>query len=657
MSSDDPAAPDDDAAEPADAGEAERDRDGDPFHGPAWHPEPPGRATEPVGTASASGDDTEAAGPTRTRRRRTSRRRLRRRRRYGLIMIGIGGLIVLAGVYVLVTAFLARSQLITVRDEVRQLRAEVAAGRLDEARATARQIADHADTAHSYTSGPVWALAGSVPAGGAPFETVRTMTAQVDVLGQRVLPDVVTASRGLEPSSLRRPDGTFDLARLQAVSPSLTAADLSMSRATARVAARPADTWLSPVDSARSELLAQMQSLGKIVQSGAIAARVAPDMLGADGTKRYFVSFQNDAEARGTGGLPGAFGILRADHGRITIERFESDNALNGVSSGLDFGAAYNRLWASSKPYDEYVDSNVSPHFPYAARIWMAMWQRKAHEKLDGALAIDPSALSYLLAVTGPATLKGGTQVSASNVVQLTQQQLYERFPAKTANNQRKQFLLEVARAASTKVLQSSGNVTGLLKAAGRAAAERRLLVYSSSADTEADLARTSLSGALPVATAPFAGLIVDNAGGNKLDYYLDRSMTWTRTGCGATRSVRVTVRLTNAAPAGLNSYVTERNDHPRYPTRPGDNFLAVYYYASAGALRQGTTLDGTAEGVAEGTEQGHPVYGVYFELPRGATRTLVFTFKDPAGKGPVTVLRQPLVRPIKVTVEDQSCG
>ena len=572
-------------------------------------------------------------------------------------MVAGGGFIVLAGVYLVITALLARRQLESVRDEVHQLRVQIAAGNLDAARATARQITSHASSAHSYTAGPVWALAAALPAGGAPLHTVRTITSQVDVLGQQVLPQVITATRDLDPSALRAPDGSINLARIQAIAPQLDTADLAMTRATAQIADRPVSTWLGPVDSARADLLTQMRSLGKTLHSADLAARIAPQMLGANGVKRYFVGFQNNAEARGTGGLPGAFGIVQAYHGKITVIRFESDSALNGVASGQDFGSAYNALWHASKPYDEYVDSNVSAHFPYAARLWLAMWQRKTGQKLDGALAVDPEALSYLLAVTGPATLPDKTTISASNVVALTQQTLYARYPSDALAAQRKKVLLAVARAVSDKVLGFRGSTTALVKAAGRAAGQRRLLVYSTDKDTQADLEQTSLSGAVLPTNGAYAGLVVNNDAGNKLDYYLDRRMTWTRTGCGNRREVTVTVTLTNAAPSGLSAYVVERNDHPRYRTAKGDNRLGVFYYGTNGAFLESATLDGKRAQIGRGTEQGHPVYFADVEMPRGRSRTLVLHFLEPAGTGAPTVLRQPLVRPVSVSVHDQACS
>ena len=74
-------------------------------------------------------------------------------------------------------------------------------------------------------------------------------------------------------------------------------------------------------------------------------------------------------------------------------------------------------MWAGSDPTTDYRDSNVSPNFPYAAQVWVAQWQAQSGQQLDGAITLDPTALSYLLRVTGPATLPDGTKVTPRNVV------------------------------------------------------------------------------------------------------------------------------------------------------------------------------------------------------------------------------------------------
>jgi hypothetical protein len=57
------------------------------------------------------------------------------------------------------------------------------------------------------------------------------------------------------------------------------------------------------------------------------------------------------------------------------------------------------------------------------------------------------------------------------------------------------------------------------------------------------------------------------------------------------------------------------------------------------------------------GVEHGHPVYTVDLELPRGTSRTIVIHLSEPAGTGAPIVLRQPLVRPLSVTLEDAVCN
>jgi hypothetical protein len=195
-----------------------------------------------------------------------------------------------------------------------------------------------------------------------------------------------------------------------------------------------------------------------------------------------------------------------------------------------------------------------------------------------------------------------------------------------------------------------------LLKAMGRAAGERRLLLWSADPAIQAQLETTPVSGVIPRTTKPYAGLSIVNDGGNKLDYYLDRSISWQRTGCGSTRDVTVTIKLHNGAPANVSPYVAERSDRHSYPVKRGDNRLEVAYFATQGGVMRSVTVDGAPGTAGIGSERGHPVYTVDLELPRASTRTIVFHLQEPGTPGPPRVLRQPLVRPLYVSVRDAHC-
>jgi hypothetical protein len=56
------------------------------------------------------------------------------------------------------------------------------------------------------------------------------------------------------------------------------------------------------------------------------------------------------------------------------------------------------------------------------------------------------------------------------------------------------------------------------------------------------------------------------------------------------------------------------------------------------------------------GSQLGHPVYTVGVETPRGAACTIVIHLSEPTGTGAPMVLRQPLVRPLLVTLDDAVC-
>ncbi len=64
-------------------------------------------------------------------------------------------------------------------------------------------------------------------------------------------------------------------------------------------------------------------------------------MMGADGPRTYFMGFQTNAEARGTGGLLGGFGILRFDDGTPTVDTLASNRELVGAYAPIDLGAEY----------------------------------------------------------------------------------------------------------------------------------------------------------------------------------------------------------------------------------------------------------------------------------------------------------------------------
>ncbi|WP_381017663.1 DUF4012 domain-containing protein [Streptomyces bullii] len=571
--------------------------------------------------------------------------------------------------WIAVTGVLARDELLASQRALDLLRQQVATGpsatasagapvRRD-ADAAVRAAAAHAARAHRLTSGPAWYAAAYLPVLGDPARTVRGAAEAAERLTHDVLPPLAHTAAQLTADT-GRDGGHLNLSALRHAAPALDQASRSASDVRTEVDALPRSTWLPAVDRARARLAAQLDRLVPVTGDVAAAARVLPSMLGERGPRRYVVVFENTAEARGTGGLPGAFAVLTADRGRLAFESFGNDTEMAKAVAAVDLGDEYAALHGHNAPTRMWVNSNLSPHFPYAARIWAAAWREHKGQKVDGALALDPGALAGLLTASGPARLPDGTDVTAANVVDLTERGSYAAYPD---TRERKRFFLDAARAVAQRLLGAADDPRqrhALFTALGGQLREGRVKVWSAHPSEQRELHRRPFGGALPDTSGPFAGLVVNNAAGTKLDYYLDRRLEWAPGRClPAGREVTVTVGLTNRAPdSGLPTYVTQRVDHPPYRTRPGDNRLLVSYYATKGAKLAGAALDGRPVLVNGAVERGRPVYTLDLELPAGARRTLVLRLLESPSERPPTLLRQPLVSPLRYTVRPAPpCG
>jgi uncharacterized protein DUF4012 len=584
------------------------------------------------------------------------------------LMWAAAGLLLAGSGWVLVTGLYARSELLAARHDLETLRNTVTAppspvstagdatDRGARTEAAARSAAAHAARAHRLTTGPAWYVAAHLPGLGGPLETVRGTAKAVDRLTGEVLPAVVRTAGNLT-NDAGAGGGHLNLSELRRAAPALEQASRQVATARTEAHRLPRRTWLPAVDRVRDQLLSRLDRMAPAVEDAATGARLLPEMLGADGPRRYFVVFQNPAESRGTGGMPGAYAVLTADKGMLALTQFGRDTEMLSARPKVDLGAEFAAMYGRNDAVNTWPNSNMSPHFPYAARIWSAAWLDRSGERVDGVLSLDPGALARLLAASGPARTADGTLVMADNVVDISERTNYTTYPD---THQRKAFLLDVARAAAGRLLTAAEDpqrraalLVGLYEVLGNG----QMTVWSAHRNEQRELESRPVGGSLPQSPDPYAGLVVNNAAGTKLDYYLDRTLDWYPGRCTAAgREVTVRAVLTNRAPSsGLPTYVTDRLDKPPYATRQGDNRLLVSYFATTGADLVKATVDGRKALMSPGVERGHPVYTFDVEVPAGSSRTVTLHLLEPAADRAPTVLHQRLARPLRATVHPSS--
>ncbi len=568
-------------------------------------------------------------------------------------LAGVAFVVLLSAVWLVATALHARGELAAARAAVPGAVAAVRAG--DGADATSvSELADHAQNAYDDTHNVVWSAAATIPGLGAPLATVRGLTEATNQIASGALLPMAAALQQVHPGDLMR-NSTVDVDAVRGADAPLTAAAVVLDQQ--RLALDRLDgSWLAPVAQARTQLRDALNPLADTAVGAATAVHLIPPMLGADQPRRYFVGFQNTAEARGTGGLLGAFAIVRADRGKLTIERMGSDNQLPPFSvTPPGLSPAYLAQYGAQGAASMWLNSNLSPHFPEVAAAWAGMWTAATGQPIDGAIALDPKALAAILRATGPVSAAKVGQVNADTVERLV---LLGQYQLQTDPAVRKQLMVGVGAATLQAMLHGQGSFSALTSQLATVSRGHHVLVHSRVAEEQNLLDANGLTGAVDQTARPFAQAVVVNAGGNKLDTWLHSDLTYTAVRCSsAERTVDLTVALRNDAPtSGLPAYVTVRSDRPPYKTVVGQSRVELQVLTTIGSRLVKATVDGLPvtpapkpgtlpvtlpDGPADalfldvGAEGGHPAFGMNLELRPGASRTVVLRVLEPAATPP----------------------
>jgi hypothetical protein len=553
----------------------------------------------------------------------------------------------------------AKSNLEAARTSAQQAKEALLKGNSEDASQWVTKALTHAQEARDAAHSLPWSSVALVPWLGSPFETGQQISDVVLGLTGDVLRPAAEVAEAISPDRLLE-SGRVDVQLLREAEPELSQIASAARRLGDDAAGISDPEYISAIGDARAQLQTQTADIVKLLENTGLAARLAPSMMGADGPRTYFMGFQTNAEARGTGGLLGGFGILRFDNGKPSVDTLAPNTEFNFPFTPFSLNPEFDAQWGFTKPTTDFRNSNLSPHFPYAATIWKSMWKQQSGTDVDGVIAVDPVALSYVLGAVGPVTMPNGETITKDNVVELTESTVYSRFP--TDQTARKQYLQDVASEVVRKMTGPVDSPRQLLDALGKAVSERRIAVWSSLPAEQALLEETPLAHVVPDDPAPYAGVVVNNLGGNKLDYYLRRQIEYAADGCdGETRKSTVTVRLTNTAPDGpLPEYVAGSPGlRPQLPVEvpSGTSVSSVSLQATAGATLVSVIVNGQRVPAFTNAERGHPVFEVQVAVPRGKPSEVKFMLSEPTSPGAPRVPIQPLVDSVTPVVSVPECA
>ena len=585
----------------------------------------------------------------------------RRGRRWVAVAVGAAGsLAVIVVVPVILAGLASRQQVTSGIDESKGALTTVSNGG---SRAAVGQL----DAAASDFAGASARL-GAWWTAGARLVPVAAQQRQALAVATSVAYDVAHTAAGeastIDYSQLRYRTGGIDLARLTALEPSLQQVGDRLSTAVHKLQSIRSAWLVQPVASRLGLLDQQVTKASSSADLALTAVRDAPALLGADGTRHYFVAFIDTSESRGLGGIIASYAELTAIDGHLSLTSSGDVGQLNQqltAAGGVHLRgpAQYLDMYGSFQPQDYFQDPTYAPDLPTVADVISQMYAQSGHGPIDGVMVLDPRSVASLLRFTGPVQAAGLGQLNSANAEQVLTTGEYQDFPNQSQKPARLAALQTALTSAFGKL--TAGSLPGprtLAQVLGPDVRSGDLLFWSTHRRDKPLLARMGLTGSFPSADGhDLLSVITQNASTNKIDAYLQRSVDDRVSYDPGTGQVveRVQIVLHNKAPSsGLPDAVIGSYPGSGLPLGTNLTWLNVYSPLRLGSAR----VEGRLVGLRSTPQYGVNAYSGFVSVPPGATVTVSLRLQGYLRGGPsyeITVHRQPTVLPDRISVNVQA--
>jgi hypothetical protein len=375
-----------------------------------------------------------------------------------------------------------------------------------------------------------------------------------------------------------------------------------------------------------------LEQAGRASASAARAGqglRLAARLYGPAGTARYFLAFQNPAELRGTGGLIGEYGILESSPSGPELTTVDAYQALDaktkeGVRLSKRIAERYERLAINQA----WSSVNIPPDMPTVGRIITRLYPEATGDRIDGVIAADPIAVASILRASGPIQA-GDIRLTAENVADETLVRAYVRYA--DDNQARKRFLEWVARATFDAFERAvATHPVDLIQGLAEAARGRHLQLYSNDPAGQIALLGLGLAGtAMVPAEGDYLMAVGVNAGGNKLDAFMHRTLSWrVRLSQDGSADAVASLTLHNDVPrVGMPRYVVGPFDR-RFRAGVNEQILTLYVAGNYGFTQ--SSIDGEPIGAEAQDDLGGVALTQALGVPAGRSRTLTYHLTRP---------------------------
>jgi hypothetical protein len=385
--------------------------------------------------------------------------------------------------------------------------------------------------------------------------------------------------------------------------------------------------WLLPfVWDELGDLAARAEELAGVTERAATAAELAASMLGADGRRTYLVLLMNNAELRGAGGILSAVGTVSLEDGSLRLGNFFYYGDLlrrppESVPSPPDFARRFDRYRADTTIW---VNTTASPDVPEVALVAARLFELRTGMTTNGSLIVDPRGIAALVPreATVPTPGASPPRLAAEDLPDFIYSESYAELDDR--DSRRHRAILELGTAAFRTIVRRGLTDLESLRPIGEAIAGGHIRVVSFEREEAEALATLGITGDLATEARDSSLVTIQNFGADKLDFWIERSLSHNCSVQAQSAACTTQVDLTNSAPTGLSDYVVQ--DKRSYAFYRG--YLEAYVPAEANV--SAVTIDGRPARFYPEEEDGRTSLGTYVSIPRSETTSLVVSYDLP---------------------------
>lgn len=354
-------------------------------------------------------------------------------------------------------------------------------------------------TQSSYTSGAALMEAGK----------------ELAIAGSRISDGYAAMEQKLSPTPISRLN--ILEAYLSSTIPHLEAAQSALEQVDLDAVPQTHQETLASVQAALPALIATIDEFESFYA-------LVKELLGADGTKRYLIVFQNNTEIRPTGGFIGSFAEIKVRDGII-----EHLNVPGGGS--YDLQGTLQKSLRAPEPLQllsarwEFQDGNWFPDFPTSARQLMQFYQDAGGPSVDGVLAVNATFVSKLIGLLGPIQMENyGRTIDQENFI--FEAQKMAEYEYDKEENTPKAFIGDLAPLLVERTIKkTSEDFLAVVDELNTGLVSKDLQLYLADQELERQILGQGWGGEMKQTDGDYLMLVDTNLGGGKTDGVIQQNV------------------------------------------------------------------------------------------------------------------------------------